>query len=549
MINFYPSESYWESEFTALKGYVRESNFYLPRANLIPYYYNPTPFILEADAGRTFSIAVRVRDGWHRNISSETNLITTGATTLVYLRLGLGYNEVEITEVGGDNDRFFATWNTATYATLLYALAKDLYDNVTIDLDGQRSRILANFGSAMVEHLLPYQDMLVDVHVWRVLSARMGLRTSTNQSGRERGVLDWLTALTTTTPILAQTVNDFDTFEYQLPRVYAPEHFGGFDAHIWLPNPCVTEWRTFIRYLNAIPSVYDLVSVSEREVVLDYNGRRERHEFPLPVESACSLSQLIRDLGCLDAIAATVMSSITTRFLICLSGYPVDFDVEPCTLLGLRRLDCGRRLDEGERFDTYDDFDPLGDGWEGYTLSGRLDGLPDRCMDSLIQRVSTPEMHNPCCYGLYGSAVTFLGAQLLEADTPPEPLMWHYLAQFVSVAAPYVTSFVAVPASSVEGAGAILSWTTVAASSVDIDNGVGTGLPPNGSIFIDPSVTTLYTITAYGSGGLTDTATTTMTIIPVDLNRLWAWGSEVVWTQTTTQLAYTDNEIIDADIV
>ena len=46
-----------------------------------------------------------------------------------------------------------------------------------------------------------------------------------------------------------------------------------------------------------------------------------------------------------------------------------------------------------------------------------------------------------------------------------------------------------------------LDWTTTDANSVDIDNGVGSGLPANGSAIVNPIITTTYTLTAYGYGG------------------------------------------------
>ncbi len=84
-------------------------------------------------------------------------------------------------------------------------------------------------------------------------------------------------------------------------------------------------------------------------------------------------------------------------------------------------------------------------------------------------------------------------------------------AQQVTIyARPQVTAFSASPSSIPLGSSSVLSWTTTAADSVKIDNGVGT-LASNGSTTVSPSRTTTYTLTATGPGG-TATATTTVTV-------------------------------------
>lgn len=57
-----------------------------------------------------------------------------------------------------------------------------------------------------------------------------------------------------------------------------------------------------------------------------------------------------------------------------------------------------------------------------------------------------------------------------------------------------------------------LSWSSTNATSASIDNGIGS-VPVNGSIAVNPSTTTIYTITLSGSGG-TATAVCTVTVQP-----------------------------------
>lgn len=70
----------------------------------------------------------------------------------------------------------------------------------------------------------------------------------------------------------------------------------------------------------------------------------------------------------------------------------------------------------------------------------------------------------------------------------------------VSDAPPTVVSFNAQPASVTSGGSTTLTWTTQNATTVSIDNGVGSQ-PANGSTMVSPSQSTTYTLTAMGPGG------------------------------------------------
>lgn len=79
-----------------------------------------------------------------------------------------------------------------------------------------------------------------------------------------------------------------------------------------------------------------------------------------------------------------------------------------------------------------------------------------------------------------------------------------------STPGPIVTEFRADPASTGPGQAVTLRWSTVNATSVSIDNGVGPQ-PPTGSAVVRPLVTTTYTLTATGSGSAASrTATVTI---------------------------------------
>ena len=80
----------------------------------------------------------------------------------------------------------------------------------------------------------------------------------------------------------------------------------------------------------------------------------------------------------------------------------------------------------------------------------------------------------------------------------------------VGAAAPTAT-FSAAPTSITAGQSSMLTWTSSNATSISIDNGVGSQAL-NGSVSVSPASTTTYTLTATGPGGTTTkTATVTVT--------------------------------------
>jgi chitodextrinase len=109
---------------------------------------------------------------------------------------------------------------------------------------------------------------------------------------------------------------------------------------------------------------------------------------------------------------------------------------------------------------------------------------------------------------------------------------------------PVITSFTAAPASIVNGQSSTLSWNVSNATSVSIDNGVGTvtGLT---SASVHPTVTTVYLLTATNGAG-PSTAQTTLTVtpdstppsVPTDLtaNVISPTQINLTWTASTDQV-------------
>ncbi|MBI2378135.1 MAG: hypothetical protein HYV07_29300 [Deltaproteobacteria bacterium] len=121
----------------------------------------------------------------------------------------------------------------------------------------------------------------------------------------------------------------------------------------------------------------------------------------------------------------------------------------------------------------------------------------------------------------------------------------------VTVAAPnspVITGFTATPQAIRTGANTTLAWTTQNATSVQIDPGLGSSLPANGSVQATPQQTTTYTLTARGtSGEVTQQLTVTVTAPPPTVGRFVATPASVNAGQAAT-LEWTTTDAAGVEI-
>ncbi|MBN2432736.1 MAG: OmpA family protein [Acidobacteria bacterium] len=104
----------------------------------------------------------------------------------------------------------------------------------------------------------------------------------------------------------------------------------------------------------------------------------------------------------------------------------------------------------------------------------------------------------------------------------------------VEVAGPEVLFFVANPDTIGPSETAMLSWKVANALSVEIDNGVGT-VDADGSVPVNPAVTTTYTLTATGGAGAVVTAQVVVSVVyDVQVLFFHADPSELILGESTT---------------
>jgi hypothetical protein len=111
-----------------------------------------------------------------------------------------------------------------------------------------------------------------------------------------------------------------------------------------------------------------------------------------------------------------------------------------------------------------------------------------------------------------------------------------YASRTVTVTSPPTCSFSASPTTVAPGAGSTLSWSTANASSVSINQGVGS-VPTSGTRAVYPFSTTSYQLTASGAGGTTY-CNSTVTVAPAPTCSLSASPS-AIFTGASADLAWT----------
>ncbi len=128
---------------------------------------------------------------------------------------------------------------------------------------------------------------------------------------------------------------------------------------------------------------------------------------------------------------------------------------------------------------------------------------------------------------------------------------------YVSDTTPPTASINASPSSILQGNSSTLTWATTKASTITIDNGIGT-VAAVGSKVVSPSATTTYTITVTHSNGYRVTSSATVEVIPVPLPTITlaaapemlapGGSSTLTWASTNATSVTIDNGIGAIDL-
>lgn len=354
----------------------------------VPYSFKPTVFELRAAVpGIPITITV-TRSGVQGDVDrqSRVTVVPEAEVHLVDLPLGEGRNVI----TASDGDRYAIVYVVAThYATVECAYAREIFNFSVNSIDEQETAIFSTVSTRLAEPYIDFADELPDIRSLQVLAAKLAIRATVNEAKTQQGVRDFLAALTLSTPIFVPETNNIDFFE---PNVYplfnAPEDFGGVDAHVWMHNSCISQWLTFVRYVNNIEG-FRIIDATESEIIVeDNNGDISAHRFDFD-DDECSLISQIENQTCFDGITISFAIYGTMWITLCAAAYTFDLCFDATGSYPITPL-----VDESGP----GSLDPGFDGWDGCVVNRFDSGL---ALDSYGSTPSVESGLDACVFESY----------------------------------------------------------------------------------------------------------------------------------------------------
>jgi len=264
-ISLNPSATLHDEVYQRLLSTLKEFSGSVYNINtpiVVPYSFFGTAFDLTGVVpGSKIEIIIRKLASGGEDPAFRISVIPTAESETVLLPLGEGTNIIEISV---DGEKATEVKISALHlAAPLEAESQEIFQNIELLLNEVEDAILSPIGARLVEFNVDIHDLLPDARTYRQLCTKLAIRAIYRDPGTQRGVEDFLTAITTNTPIFVrERLDDTEFNPIQYPLLTAQEHFGGWDAHVWIPNRCIVSWLAFIKLMNNV-DVYDLEQVTE----------------------------------------------------------------------------------------------------------------------------------------------------------------------------------------------------------------------------------------------------------------------------------------------
>ncbi len=357
-----------------------------------------------------------------RNRIVEKQFVPINTTTTEFISLLKGENLIEVFT---ENDSTFTSVISSHVGTFVTTYAREVFSSTQNPLDEQTRALFSDFSSRMTEILIPFQDLYADPKSLRTLISRFVTRSYMTKSGSTQGVRDFAAALLGTTPIFVPTQTDRTIFEPSVVPIFKSQlEFGGYEAHVWIPNFEIVHWLAFIRLINNARHFYKIQEIGEHEILVLANEFAERHLFDFDDPAATAYSEFtFTDFR----IVVEVLDKLFIRF--CAAAYPFDLFITPDSLLGQKRLafDSNLPFDSGDLLDA-PALDPGDTGWVGLSLTGRFEEFASNtdpviyALDSLFITPSPTSGLEDCVYDGYFTQIvsTFSSEQTLDIDVETE---------------------------------------------------------------------------------------------------------------------------------
>jgi hypothetical protein len=230
--------------------------FYLLDGDIIPYTPQPTVLRIETNRiGEPIGIDIASIGGTDPNIDirdqQTTHMVVAQSSVITKgVQLGRGKNLITVQVINRPEDVSYLIVNTTTIAAMWESFARVLYSASTRIIDEQNRAISSDLATRLIEPFISFQDLLPDIQSLKILTTRLLTKGLIHSVGTDLGVKEILKALTISTPIYKPMDKDtFEIFPSLDPWTKSASQFGGYEAHVWLPNIGITSWLAFLGFI------------------------------------------------------------------------------------------------------------------------------------------------------------------------------------------------------------------------------------------------------------------------------------------------------------
>lgn len=346
MLSFFPAIYPWTYLYTDMKDILPVGSFYSYTNNILPRGANPNEFWLVTDRDDAVIITI--------NGKVVGRLYPRSRVQRIFLGLydPPAFNDIKV-DNGVDAPVYLKVVVTHV-AKELEVGARELYAYAGRTVEKYSDLIASPWASFIADYQLPWRKELPNVRSLRMMSVKMIANTLFGKGGGDQGVKDFLSAFTTTTPVVVGPKNP----SVWQPSLYQPISSGfdnfGFDIHTWIPNACIVKWAAFLKLRDNVAESFDIYKFSEESIFVAPLGTEyispdspvffEQHLTPSTGEG-CTLLDEILALGCMDNITCAGALKFKSQPAICAYAEPFDRQVE-------RPGIGGRFFDSGPTFDA-----------------------------------------------------------------------------------------------------------------------------------------------------------------------------------------------------
>lgn len=377
--------------------------FYLLNDIITPFTPNKTSLNIETDpwyAGEVLSITVSHIGDYGtgidiRQITDTYSSVVPSSKFTTSINLCRGKNLITAKI---RNEETHLIVSATTIVSLWEAFARVLYNVSGKILNEQSDAISSTMATRLMEPFVSFQNLLPSVQSLKTMSFRFLARGLIHSVGTDTGIKDIIKAICLSTPIYRKMDKDtFELFPALDPWTKSASQYAGYEAHVWMTDINIISWLSFLNYIANQPDIFEILSISESEVIFKYYGSIQRHEFTFGKIGTDSL--LIQaSTECFKSIFLKAFMESEVFVSMCAAAYTFDlFITEDAPIGNFRKsFDRGLPFDSGLYFDS-DPIDPFTDGWVGLPLTGRFEqDMPIRShpLDTFVAKYP----HEGCSY-------------------------------------------------------------------------------------------------------------------------------------------------------